>query len=663
MGVFLFIGYSISGVASLAFLQYHFNYFAYPVYLLVPLLLSIYLPLSITFLLPIDYISHNSNDSIADQSDNFILLMWKSNYWTTFLLTWLVLPVMEKFYSSGHYNTMLKLKDAFRAHLKFQMVVLLVAVSGAIYLMLEVGLTFGHLRSLIIALSHIYALVLALWLMAHGLISVPRNRWLDGNLIQSLNHNYLKVPKLVDSLEDTKISFKEEVLQVLVLENNYTSVDLPENYLYRDWILSLSKQIPADLRELVSRQYVYDESHAISRDQVTEEFMTHLTYNFQNHLYKLNAYTAEFDNILTNISRLQTLIDAKAASSEAERTRLIKTFRLYAGFPKLNYYFLCYIRPFARRSFSVVLLAASVVIVQSEFFHSTSLSLLNTIVYKTAIHEHKYVQAFASILVFSYMLFCSLNSLTKLKIFNTYHLVPHNSDPVSACFYASYIARMTIPLSYNFITLFTSRASVFEEWYGKSIHLTGLFNQMNNWIPRLLLIPIVLTTFNAYDRIKNKLGLSTDFYGSWANFDDDEDDNNNGTNNDIENQLAKNKDLLLVEAKRVVAMEFSRRQTSPQTGLRRFNLPTAADDDDRTNGFDDALLRNSGPTFADSLSNRIDSYQDDVTEGQGLWGRLGGAVAGIRDAVLARFSRHPSYHDDPIDAYHYDDDANENVVL
>lgn len=655
MWVPLVFCYIAAGIASLSFLRYHIPLFLYPVYYLVPLFLAIYMPLSITFLLPIDYVSHNSSSPIAGFaiSDTSILYMWKSNYWTTFLLTWVLLPVLKDYYDSGHYSKLKKLQSSLRANLKFHAVVLLISVAGAIYLMLEVGLTVGHLKSMIIALSHIYALVLALWLMAHGLIAIPRNRWLEGNLIQDLNHHYLKVPKLVDTLEDTKISFKEEVLQVLILEKNFTSPSVPENLKHRDWILSLAEQIPRDLRESVSRQYVYDEARSITRHQLTESFVTHLTYNFQTHLNKLRAHTSEYDTVLEAVTRLQTVIDARACENPQERAQIMLGLRSRLS-PRANFYLQCHVKPVLARLLSLVLFSASFVIIQSEFFHSTKMSLLNTIIYKTGIHNHNLTQVICSAVVFLYMLFCSLNSLARLKIFNMYRLVPFNSDPVSACFYASYIARLTIPLSYNFITLFTSRNSIFEEWYGKSIHLTGLFNLMNNWIPRLLLIPIVLTTFNVYERLKKRLGFHSDFYGSWADFDDAEET----SDNDLENAQNKRKDLIIVEAKRIVAMELNRRNHVSQATLRPFNLQNAADQayEDNRRTFNDSLGGN--------LADRIDSYRDyDDTVPSGLWTRLGGAVSGIRDAVQTRLGRNASYRDDPIDSYEYDDDANDNLVL
>ena len=257
------------------------------------------------------------------------------------------------------------------------------------------------------------------------------------------------------------------------------------------------------------------------------------------------------------------------------------------------------------------------------------------------------------------MLICGLNSLTKLKIFNKYYLVPHKSDPVSTSFYSTYIARLTIPLSYNFITLFISRASIFEDWFGKSIHLTGLFNLMNNWIPRLVLIPIILTLFNVYDRLKRKLGISGDLYDSLG-FDQDND-------SQVENH--KRKDLIIAEAKRIVNREMNKRISED---LRPFNLSTAADTNYNANrNFDNSLL-NSNMNIDNSLlnsSNRIDSYQDDPSSPStpSIWNRLGTGLTNFGQQLSSRLqpaSTNPvQYTDEALDNFDYDEDANNNLVV
>ncbi|KAI5962686.1 uncharacterized protein KGF55_003762 [Candida pseudojiufengensis] len=607
-----------------------------------------------------DYVSHNtkSEDDIDwfTLSDNIILYIWKSNYWITFLLTWLILPMLLEYYRSGHNDPMNKIKDSIKENLKFQIIMLGVSIIGLIYLLIEVGLNFNHIKLMVIALAHIYSLILATWLMGHGLISIPRNKWIQGSVLKDLNHQYLKIPKLVDELEDTKISFREDVLKVLILKQNYTS-ESEEDFNYRDWILNLYDSIPGEIKEQVEKQYLHDTTN-IDRDQLNDQYMTKLNSDFNSNLSRLIGYQSELNRLIRKVVRLEDVLNAVSTKELIFRMDNHKV--LWS--PKFNFIYWYYIRPISNKITAVILGLISLIILQSEFFHSTKLSLLNVLVYSTGIHNHSIIQFFILSLFFSYMLFSALNSLTQLKIFNMYHLVPHNSDPVSACWYAMYIARMTIPLSYNFITLFVSRKSIFEEWFGQSIHLTGLFNLLNNWIPRLILIPVMLAMFHVYDKLKKKLGFG-DLYDSWILFDED----NDNSNDDLGN---KRKDLIIVEAKRIITREMSKKDMQ----LRPFNLINNSTDNLQNPA--DVNYERNRREFTTSLANRIDNSVDEdplYDNGtlnipqNGFWGKVSNTFNGIlgnnRNNNNNANSRQRPYRDEPLDDFNYDNDANENLIL
>lgn len=646
------VSYVFSLLISIWGTQFYVNLFKSPIYFSIPVVLAVVIPISIVFLVPLDYVQHNSDNDLLWFSlpNNVILYLWKSNYWTTFLLTWLMLPLLQEFFRSGQYKPYNRLIDAMKTNLRFQLVVLAVLIMAFIYLLLEVGLSFGHIKSMIIALSHIYALVLALWLMAHGLINIPRNKWNFGTIIGNLNHYYLQVPKLVDELEDCKIAFKEDILKVLVLEKNFTR-DLDDAFIYRDWILKLYNKIPEDLKELMELQFLND-APVINRNQLTNHYMTKLSGTFNANLHKLVAYESAFLKVFNEIILYEDLSNLTAGNPQF-RIENVKSFLS----PKARYIFYAHVNPVLNRIISIVLFVAAFIIIESELFHSTRLSLINLIFTRI---NHNLLQFITCCVVFCLMLVCALNSLTKLKVFNMYHLVPHHSDKVSVCFYAMYIARLTIPLSYNFVTLFVSRKSIFEDWFGKSIHLTGLFNLMNNWIPRLILIPIILTLFNVYDKLKRRLGLSSDLYDSFG-FDDIETQDEFAGN--------KRKDMIIVEAKRIIGREFTKRQLA--RNLRPFNLRELA------GNAADMNYEANRRTFEDSLVNRIDfnEFHDDPQQPrETLWNRIGNQFTSFRDSFSLRFSGGGSrsrvsqgaYTDEPIsqiEDFDYDDDANNTMVL
>lgn len=625
------------------------------------------MPISVIFLLPIDYVSHNAVLKIDwfDLSDKAILYLWKTNYWVTFLLTWFLFPILQEFYKSGYYKSTQKLKDALKRNLKFQLIVLGVSVAALIYLVLEVGLT-NNLRPMIIAIAHIYSLTLALWLMAHGLVNIPRNKWVAGSIVLELNHKYLKVPGLVDALEDTRISFRENIIQVMALKRDFAS-DQEQDFRFRDWILSLYNQIPLDLKESIDNQYLHErDAENITREQLTESLLVNLSVQFGQNKRKTISYESEFESIFNKILKLEDILNAKTNSNLSERNSLV--FRRGSEksllLPRNNFIYHYYVRPVANRVISVLIFVASFIIIQSEIFHSHKFSIINMIFYSASIHKNNLLQLLLTCFILSYMLFAAMNSLTHVKVFNMYHLVPHNSDPSSACFYTSYIARLTIPLSYNFITLFVSRESIFETWFGKSIHLTGLFNLMNDWLPRLLLIPIILSMFNIYDKLKKKIGLDSTLYDSWALFDDEA---LNDNRNDIESMPNKRKDLIIVEAKRLVSREWTKRQQQMSGYLRPYNIVDAANMNYESNrrNFHSSLAspyEDSRDVYDNNLQERS-SYSDMPSTQSNLWGRLGTSFTGIKDTITNTFSNHREYRDDPIEGFDYDDDANENLIL
>lgn len=638
--------YAAALAATVAGVLRHINIFRKPVYLLVPLVLAVFVPLSIVFLLPLDYVLHNSPTPITWLPDRVILALWKFSYWTTFALTWLVLPVLQEFYRLGHHDTRNKVFDAMKRNLRFQLVVLGVGLAAFVYLVLEVGFSLGHVKMMVIAVSHLYALILALWLMAHGLISLARNRWREGNIGQDLAHQYAKVPRLVDQLEDTKISFREDVLQVVVLAQNFTRND--DDLSFRDWILQLYGNIPGDLREQAERQ----PQDPIDRSRLTPGYMTKLTGSFNLNLHKYIAYSSEFESLLVKVVLLEDVAAAKANNDPSTRGRIAYRLANHRTLlsPRMGFLWHCFVEPVFSRVFSVVLFAASFVVIQLEFFHSTRLSLMNVLVYSTGLHKHNILQFLVLVVFFLYMLYAAMNALTRLKVFNMYHLVIGDSDPVSACFYTTYIARLTIPLSYNFITLFVSRQSVFEEWFGKLVGLTGLFLALNDWIPRLVFVPVVLTVFNVYDRLKQKLGLAD---MDWLDQEEDDDDQ------------TKRTDLLVAEAKRIVNRELLKRQHAQDrlnSGLRPFNLSGNEANDITASA--DLNYEANRRSFHDSLANRVDyeaqEFEPQPRNESSLFGQIGGAISGFRDSILARFGG--GYRDDPLE-YDYDEDANDNLVL
>ena len=116
---------------------------------------------------------------------------------------------------------------------------------------------------------------------------------------------------------------------------------------------------------------------------------------------------------------------------------------------------------------------------------------------------------------------CALVSVNDVPVWGQRALVPRNTYSESACWYAGQIAKLTVPLSYNFLTFLPQHireSTIFYQFLGRLINLTPLGTGFDFFFPIFILIPVCAALFNLYGKVKR-----------WFGFDilEDEDEENN----------------------------------------------------------------------------------------------------------------------------------------
>jgi hypothetical protein len=109
-----------------------------------------------------------------------------------------------------------------------------------------------------------------------------------------------------------------------------------------------------------------------------------------------------------------------------------------------------------------------------------------------------------------YMCVCALSSVNDVPTWNQRALVKRNTYSESACWYAGQIAKLTVPLAYNFLTFLPRdihQNSTFYNFLGRAINLTPLGTWFDYLFPICILLPVCATLFNLYGKIKNVLGF------------------------------------------------------------------------------------------------------------------------------------------------------------
>lgn len=119
-----------------------------------------------------------------------------------------------------------------------------------------------------------------------------------------------------------------------------------------------------------------------------------------------------------------------------------------------------------------------------------------------------------------YMCTAALISISEVKVWGNRALVPRHTYAESACWYACQVAKLTVPLAFNFVTFVPDEIAsntAFYKFLGYLIDLTPISTGFSDWFPIFILVSVLATAFNLYGRVKSIAGFGV--------LDDDEEEN------------------------------------------------------------------------------------------------------------------------------------------
>eukprot|EP00884_Botryococcus_braunii_P014847 jgi/Botrbrau1/23363/Bobra.0051s0016.1 len=153
--------------------------------------------ISIVALVPIDVwttLNHNSSESI--------LILWMSCYWTTQVLTWLIIPIAQGCSDAGDFTYVGRFMTSIRDHITYYAIIGAVGCVGVGLLLLTGRLHWRELLPLAMTASNTYGLVAVILLLGYGLVAIPRLLWMDSNPEQRLRYYYHRVGRAAEKMED-----------------------------------------------------------------------------------------------------------------------------------------------------------------------------------------------------------------------------------------------------------------------------------------------------------------------------------------------------------------------------------------------------------------------------------------------------------------------------
>ena len=371
---------------------------------------------------------------------------------------------------------------------------------------------------------------MAIYLMGHGLVTIPQRLFRNSNPTRRLRRLQGQAVKVHDKLTDANFALEELEIQLMQLRRRKNAVSRD----HEDWIEELSdaSSMPDARLPTTSRA-----SAPVLPAVITDRYLAEFSRKLMRARHKRLRFLDTWDRLLQASVHAQDVVDASFskklvfedfhhATSSTTNIRFLTPYLRYLLYLKLG--------PPLYILGGGASAIASVCIVWSEFIKRLA-PRLSVIGLTVLSHRNQGLEvAFGGQVIAAtwllYMSIAALASFDDVTIWGNRALVKRNTYGESATWYSGQIAKLTVPLAFNFITFLPPKVyerTQFFKFLGTLIKLTPLGTYFDYFFPMFILVPVLAALFNLYGRIKRIFGFdvlseegeessSESGYGGWS---------------------------------------------------------------------------------------------------------------------------------------------------
>lgn len=343
-------------------------------------------------------------------------------------------------------------------------------------------------------------------------MSVPRKLYRNADISRRLKRIQSQAPKTHDRLDDANAALEELEAQATLLRQRKHAISRN----HHEWIEDISEG--SSLSESRLSTPALRVSSPTIPAVITDRYLAELSRKVNRARHKRARFVDTWDRLLQDADDTKSILNASASKKldfgnpppDAFFLRRVKILTPYARY-------LLHVRviPNIRVALAGLLSWASLCIVWSELikFIAPNLSIIRlTIVThsKSAGSEVGFMGQLSASVWMLYMCTAVLASFDDVKIWGNRALVRRNTYGESAIWYSGQIAKLTVPLAYNFVTFLppdVHRKTTFYHFLGILVNLTPLGKGFDYFFPILILLPVCATFFNLYGRVKSVFGF------------------------------------------------------------------------------------------------------------------------------------------------------------
>ncbi|KAJ3695835.1 hypothetical protein LUZ60_001212 [Juncus effusus] len=511
----MWVFYLISLPLTLGMVTVTLRYFAgpdVPRYVLLTVGYTWFCSVAIIILVPADIWSTITNHDKAG-----IGFFWSLSYWSTFILTWAVVPLIQGYEDAGDFTVKDRFRTSIHSNLLFYSIVGSIGLFGLILLIIMHHNWGGSIMGFAMACSNTFGLVTGAFLLGFGLSEIPKSIWRNAdwtNRQKVLSH---RVAKMAVRLDEAHQEFSNAIVVAQATSNQMSKRDPLRPYM--DIIDSMLVQM---LREDPGFKPSGGRLGENDMDYDTDEkTMAALRRQLRRAREEYYRYKSEYMNYVMEALELEDTIK-NFERRDANGWKYFSSFRdnrsgtLGSLLDITEFLWKCVLRKQVQKALAIILgiISAAILLAEATLLPSSvDLSLFSILI--NAVGKQEVLVQIAAFVPLMYMCVCTYYSLFKIGMLMFYSLTPRQTSSVSLLMICSMVARYAPPISYNFLNLIRlddNAKTIFEKRMGNIDDAVPFFGKgFNKIYPLIMVIYTLLVASNFFDRV-------IEFFGSFKRF-------------------------------------------------------------------------------------------------------------------------------------------------
>ncbi|CAN6480045.1 unnamed protein product [Victoria cruziana] len=505
----MWLFYLISLPLTLGMVCVTLRYFAgpdVPRYVLFTVGYAWFCSLSIIILVPADIWT-----TILGHDKGGMAFFWGWSYWSTFVLTWAVVPTIQGYEDAGDFSVKERVKSSIHANLVFYISVGSIGLFGVILLIAMHKMWSQGIVGLAMGCSNTFGLVTGAFLLGFGLSEIPKSIWWNADWVtrrKVLSHRVAKMAVNLDNAHQ-ELSNAIAVAQATSKQMSKRDPLRPHMDVIDDMLHQMFREDP-DFKptggRLEENDMDYDEdekSMATLRRQLRiarEEY-----YRYKSEYTKYVTEALELDDTIKNYEHGDETRWKYVSSLRPARTGTVAPF-----LDTFEWIWRCILRKHLGKLVAVLLgcLSAAILLAEATLLPAVDLSLFSVLI--KAVGKQEMLVQVVAFVPLMYMCICTYYSLFKIGMLMFYSLTPRQTSAVSLLMICSMVARYAPPISYNFLNLIRlggDAKTTFEMRMGNIDDAVPFFGRgFNKIYPLIMVVYTLLVASNFFHKVVNLFG-------------------------------------------------------------------------------------------------------------------------------------------------------------